>query len=211
MHKTHSKKVLAIGGLLASISGCLDARDVKVRLAETPEPKNIQELKRGAKVTNLTPCQLPTVSAASDSVQIVAPDEFFEITLPGGWSLIKIDSLDAMLPDLRATLRNSKNDYIIVIRRAREAIGLPYMMNAEATAVITPASQCEVTDQKAGSLLSFYGPSPNASRTIRYRALGEGVTPQGKRYGIELVAGTAADLDTIAALVTRAILTGRKK
>jgi len=74
---------------------------------------------------------------------------------------------------------------------------------------IKPRLECEISDVKAGVLLFFYSPTPTPGRAIRFHTLGDGVTARGKRYGIELAAGSAADMDTLAALVSDAILVGR--
>jgi hypothetical protein len=68
--------------------------------------------------------------------------------------------------------------------------------------VVKPDRQCEVSNDKSGSILSFY--------SGQGRVLGEAVTPEGKHYGIAVTSTSPANLDTLVALVTRAVLTSRQ-
>jgi hypothetical protein len=80
--------------------------------------------------------------------------------------------------------------------------GRPGMINP--TGVLQPERNCEVSNDKSGSILWYF--SDDGSFVV----LGAGVTPEGKQYGIELSTFTSANLDTLVALVTRAVLTSRQ-
>jgi hypothetical protein len=183
------------------------AQDMIIKRVPTPEPANIDELRKASKVKKLKQCKLPELRSGEGWIKSLGPDEFFEIELPPNWIQKEGDSSDTFFPDPQASFKSAKGDRIIITRQAYTSIGLPFVKNAYG--VVKPQSQCEITDKHSGSFLSFYGASRGQSGRMFYQALGTGVTPQGKRYGITLLAYTPADLDTLAAIATKAILAGR--
>ena len=171
-----------------------------------PEPANIVELRRNAKMEILEQCPVPAITVQSDWIKSLGPDEFFEITLPPDWRLEKLDSTAGMFPVPRATFRGANGDRISIARRANGATGMSYMRNE--AGVMKPEKQCEVSNDKSGSILSFYSGIHTMTGAIRSIVLGDAVTPQGKRYGIDLGSASPARIDTLVALAGRAILTG---
>jgi hypothetical protein len=173
----------------------------------TPEPANISELRRNSKMEKLDQCSVPVITVGGDWTRSLGPDEFFEITLPPDWRLEKIDST-GLVPDPRATFRGANGDRASITRRANGATSMSYMRNADG--VIKPERQCEVSNDKSGSVFSFYSGVITTSGAVRSIVLGDAVTPEGKRYGIDLASASSARLDTLVAFVSQAILTGRQ-
>lgn len=171
-----------------------------------PEPANIAELRRNASMERLEQCAVPVIAVQGDWIKSLGPDEFFEITLPPDWRLEKLDSTGGMFPVPRATFRGANGDRISISRKANGATSASFMRNE--AGVVKPERQCEVSNDKSGSILSFYSGVRTITGAIRSIVLGDAVTPQGKRYGIDLGSASPARLDTLVALAGRAILTG---
>jgi hypothetical protein len=162
------------------------------------EPATIAELRRGAQIQKLAQCALPVLAAQSDWVRSRGPDDYFEIGLPPNWKLEKLDSI----PLPRATFGAANGDRISIARMAFATSGRPGMFNP--AGVIQPERNCEVSNDKSGSILWYF------SDDGRFAVLGYAVTPEGKHYGIGLSTFTSANLDTLVALATRAVLTSRR-
>jgi hypothetical protein len=162
------------------------------------EPSTIAELRRSARIQKLAQCALPVLAVQSDWVRSRGPDDHFEISLPPNWKLEKLDSI----PLPRATFGAANGDRISIARMAFATSGRPGMFNP--IGAIQPERNCEVSNDKSGSILWYF--SDDGS----FFVLGAGVTPEGKQYGIEVSTFTSANLDTLVALVTRAVLTSRR-
>jgi hypothetical protein len=173
-----------------------------------PEPANIAELRRNANMETLEQCSVPVIAVQGDWIKLHGPDEFFEILLPPDWRLEALDSTPGMFPVPRATFRGANGDRISVARKANGATSMAFMRNE--AGVIKPERHCEVSDDKAGSILSFYSGIHTITGAIRSVVLGDAVTPEGKRYGLDVASASPARIDTLVALAGRAIIAGRQ-
>ena len=160
------------------------------------ETANMAELRRGHQIQKLAQCALPVIAVHGDWITSRGPDDYFWITLPPDWKREKYDRFP--LPG--AAFGAANGDGISVTRLAFAAAGMPSLRNE--MGVVKPDRQCEVSNDKSGSILSFY--------SGQGRVLGEAVTPEGKHYGIAVTSTSPANLDTLVALVTRAVLTSRQ-
>jgi len=58
-----------------------------LKLANTPEPTTIDELRRGDRIKKLKACSVPSVARGDGWIRLRGPDDFFDIDLPrtGSW------------------------------------------------------------------------------------------------------------------------------
>ena len=139
---------------------------------------------------------------------VAGPDEFFEITFHriGAWK-----SWTAQAACSPCHARRSEAQMEIEYRfRGRPTVPRALRSCENEAGVVKPERQCEVSNDKSGSILSFYSGVRTITGAIRSIVLGDAVTPQGKRYGIDLGSASPARIDTLVALAGRAILTGRQ-
>jgi hypothetical protein len=184
------------------------SQQIRIERAVTPEPANIDELRESSKIKKLAPCKLPVVRSAEGWVRSFGPDEFLQIELAPDWTPQDPDTANSFFPeDPTASFRNANGDRIIIKRQAYTPIGLPFVKNIDG--VVRPQSQCESISGKAGTFFSFYAAARGMSGRLYYTALGSGVTPAGKHYGIDLYAYSRAYLDTLAAIVAKSIIESR--
>ena len=181
---------------------------VRIRRAPSVEPADITQLRTALKLGKLEDCALPLVPARTDWIRETASDSHFQISLPPDWSLTKTDLTGGLIRDLpRATFSNAGEDRLMVTRRAYAPVSMPFRLGDDG--VIEPERQCEVTGEKSGSFWLLYSGLRDPSGKIRFHALAEAVTSEGKRYDIALVASSKEERDILAAVAARAVLTKR--
>jgi len=174
---------------------------------ELPEPHTIAALRATDKVAQLQSCSLPPVAAGADWVDARGPDAGFAMRLPRDWQLVNIDTVSAPpMHDPVATYRAGDGGRVDIKRVANGNVGATFF--ADSIAPLKPASECEATNDSAGSIWRFHALANRrgGSHDVRYVGLGDAVTPGGRRYKFDVSSWTASGRDSLASIVASAVL-----
>ena len=174
-----------------------------VKRAGIPEPHTISQLRAIDKVSQFPPCNLPFVEPKPDWRTFSGPDGIFTIAMPRPWMRMSMDTTSSLFHDPEAEFTDRRDNYLDVDRIAHGATGRSYIQDRGG--IVKPDFECEVASGNAGVIWSFYT-RPVDENDIRYRGLADGVTPTGQRYHLAVVAWTKTRRDSVAAIVTQAIL-----
>ncbi len=151
-------------------------------------------------------CRLPDVTLGTDSATAAGADGGLRLELPAGWHALRPRAPSAGLPE---TVLEDSAGSRISIRPVPYRTGRPFFAKRaadESVAELPHAEPCQVADGPAGSIWTLYPPDSGAAprQLAAYNALGDLITPAGKRYGIRLTAPSAERLDRIVRIVTLA-------
>jgi len=175
----------------------------------TPEPANIAELRRKNRLEPMEQCDLARVSLPAGTTTASVPDGTMMVNLPADWSLFKTDT-PFFYP--RARFRNHADNYVEITHVKTGNSSRKYLMIRKDIAIrMKPARECEVSNDIAGSIWTFYEfpPVGNGPAATTYRAMADAVTPAGRRYDLEVGASSIPERDSLVALVSDAILARR--
>lgn len=173
---------------------------LRAKRAEIPEPRTIAELRDILKVTTAKPCDLPAVAAPSGSTVLAGPDEGFATRVPSQWRRTASSGQGKSFPDdPQVSYAGPAGNWITITRLATGAAGPMY--HADSAFNPLPSETCELNSGTSGTIWSF-----THDATSGFRAIGEAVTPPGKRYRFNVTAPSAPARDSLAALISAAVL-----
>lgn len=171
---------------------------VYFKRSNTPEPTSIAALRSINHLGIGRQCSLASVDSNAEWRILTGPDAF-SISMPRPWRQIKLDTTTTLLTYPTATFSDRRDNYLKVSRVATGASGRTFVASSR------PTDECEISNEKAGSVWLFYTFQIDAN-DARYSGYGDAVTSGGRRYKLEVNAWTKGYRDSLVTIAGRAVL-----
>ena len=196
--------MLALEALLLYWVVAKHGPDKAFKRIHVPEIHEIARLRELNKLEEMAQCSLPAPSKGVAPVIAAGPHFEFIINVGPEWRRMEVDTGSAGF-DPSATFRDKRGRSIRIIRVARGGVSRSFL--ADSLGHELPSDECEVSNEKAGSIWSFYPPKSPAVliRTKKHFGLADAITASGKRFQFDVSADSPGERDSLASIVAEAV------